>query len=105
MVFYRHFQGNSKPELEVLFGNDFSLNECVLHFKKNTKKAITIVLNNLYDNKKTEIVVNQSEKKLVIDLSKTKGWYDLKIDYNYCSWHFSGRIETGAESITDPHWR
>ncbi|WP_312902793.1 phosphocholine-specific phospholipase C [Chryseobacterium taichungense] len=105
--FYRHFKGNNAPELEISLNNIPSKNRVEIIVKKNKKKeSITskITLENLYEQKKTEISLTPIQEKIVVDLNKTKGWYDLKIESDNNIWHFAGRLENGKPSISDPHW-
>ncbi|WP_034669415.1 phosphocholine-specific phospholipase C [Chryseobacterium populi] len=102
--FYRNFKGDHQPELEIRLLNDTRKNEVHLMIKKNTKENISISLENLYGKSQKKIAVNQSEEKIIINLAATKGWYDIKIHSEKNVWHFSGRIETGKVSISDPHW-
>ncbi|SEM21312.1 phospholipase C [Chryseobacterium taichungense] len=103
--FYRHFKGSNTPELEISLNNIPAKNKVEIIVKKD-KKSITgkITLENLYEKKKTEISLTPIQEKIIVDLNKTKGWYDLKIESDNNIWHFAGRLENGKSSISDPHW-
>lgn len=102
--FYRNFTGKNKPELEISLINNISKNEVELIIKKGKKENVSITLEDLYEKSQKKISLEKPEDKLIINLSKTKGWYDLKINSEDHIWHFAGRIETGKNSISDPHW-
>lgn len=102
--FYRNFKGDQKPEFEVHLLNDTRKNEVHLVFKKNTKQSVSVTLEDMYEKDQRKIILNKNEEITIINLNKNKGWYDLKVTENDHIWHFSGRIETGKTSISDPHW-
>lgn len=102
--FFRKFKGNSTPEIEVMLINQTPKNQVELIFRNNQKRNISIHLEDLYEKNKKTISLHQPEEKILIDLSKNKGWYDLKVTLEDYSWHFAGRTETGKVSISDPHW-
>ncbi|WP_099768997.1 phosphocholine-specific phospholipase C [Chryseobacterium sp. 52] len=101
--FFRKFSGNNTPEIEIEFINNGSKNEAELIFKKKKGNA-SVILEDLYEKNKKTVSLHQPEEKIKIDLSKNKGWYDLKIIWDDHIWYFAGRVETGKTSISDPHW-
>ncbi|WP_213277275.1 phosphocholine-specific phospholipase C [Chryseobacterium indologenes] len=102
--FFRKFKGNNISELEVILVNMTSKNQVELIIRTHKKKNISIHLEDLYGKTKKTIILQKPEEKIIIDLDKNKGWYDLKLTLNDCLWHFTGRVETGKVSVTDPHW-
>lgn len=102
--FYRNFKGESQPDVEVLLINNPSKNQVELIFKKKIKENISLSLENLYTKTQKKLSLQQAEEKIIIDLNPMKGWYDLQLNSANNSWHFSGRIETGKTSTSDPHW-
>ncbi|MDR6373181.1 phospholipase C [Chryseobacterium bernardetii] len=102
--FFRKFQGSISPEIEIILVNVSAKNQVELTIRSDKKKNFTISLEDLYTKNKKTISVQKSEEKIMIDLDKFKGWYDLKITSNEHLWHFAGRIETGKVSVSDPHW-
>jgi phospholipase C len=102
--FFRKFKGHSNPEIEVMLINHTPKNQVELIFRNNQKRNISIHLEDLYEKNKKTISLHQPEEKILIDLSKNKGWYDLKVTMEDYSWHFAGRTETGKISVSDPHW-
>lgn len=102
--FFRKFKGQNIPELEVILVNSTPKNQIELIFKNNKKNPISIQLEDLYGKSKRIITVQKPEEKIIIDVDKNKGWYDLKLTFNDHLWHFAGRIETGKVSVSDPHW-
>lgn len=61
------------------------------------------IKDNAYGQKKTAWKLDSSER-VVVDLSKSSGWYDLTVLVNggALEMRVAGRVETGKESITDP---
>lgn len=102
--FFRKFKGNNISELEVILVNMTSKNQVELIMRTHKKKNISLHLEDLYGKTKKTISVQKPEEKIMIDLDKNKGWYDLKLTFNDCLWHFAGRVETGKVSVSDPHW-
>lgn len=102
--FFRKFKGNKTAETEVILTNMTSKNQIELTIRNHQKKNFSISLEDLYTKSKKTISVQKSEERIIIDLNKFKGWYDLKITANEHLWHFAGRIETGKVSVSDPHW-
>ncbi len=102
--FFRKFQGSISPEMEIILENMTAKNQVELTIRNTKKKNFSIHLEDLYTKNKKTISVQKSEEKIIIDLDKFKGWYDLKITSNEHLWHFAGRIETGKVSVSDPHW-
>lgn len=102
--FVRKFKGNKKPDIEITLFNNVSKNEVELKINRLGKENLTVSLENLYERKKREIALDSSEEKIIFNLDKTKGWYDIKIKNDNNSWHFAGRIESGKSTVTDPHW-
>ncbi|MBL1219210.1 phospholipase C, phosphocholine-specific [Chryseobacterium sp. L7] len=101
--FFRKFSGTQASDLEVQLTNTGLKNEAELVFK-NKKGNASVVLEDLYEKTKKTVSLQHSEEKIRLDLSKNKGWYDIKVTFNDQIWHFAGRIETGKVSISDPHW-
>ena len=57
-------------------------------------------------NSKTIAIPANSKKTISLNLQKSKGWYDFKIQVNGKNnflKHYAGHVETGEESITDPY--
>ncbi|RLJ34418.1 phospholipase C [Chryseobacterium sp. 7] len=103
--FFRKFKGQNIPELEVILVNMTAKSQIELIIRNHKKNAISIQFEDLYGKTRKTIAVQQKpEEKIIIDLDKNKGWYDLKLTINDHLWHFAGRIETGKVSVSDPHW-
>jgi len=102
--FFRKFKGNNNAETEMILTNIISKNQVELTIRNPKKENISISLEDLYTKNKKTISVQKTEEKIIIDLDKYKGWYDLKLMLNDRLWHFAGRIETGKVSVSDPHW-
>jgi len=102
--FFRKFKGNTISELEVILVNMTAKNQVELIIRTHKNKNASIHLEDLYGKTKKTITLQKPEEKIMIDLDKNKGWYDLKLTFNDCLWHFAGRVETGKVSVSDPHW-
>lgn len=102
--FFRKFKGQNTPELEVILVNLASKSQIELTVRNHKKNTVSLQLEDLYGKTKKTIAVQKPEEKIIIDLDKNKGWYDLKLTLNDHLWHFAGRIETGKVSVSDPHW-
>ncbi|MEJ5104806.1 phosphocholine-specific phospholipase C [Chryseobacterium sp. MYb328] len=100
--FFRKFKGNGVSESEVILINNPSKGQIELIIKNGNKR--NIILENLYEKNKKTVSIRKQEEKIVIDLNRFKGWYDLKVTLNEHIWHFAGRLETGRVSVSDPHW-
>jgi phospholipase C len=73
----------------------------------NTEKAAKLfrILDHAYQQKTVELkVAPGASANPVISLEKSNGWYDfsIQIDGDTALKRFSGHVETGRESITDP---
>jgi len=101
--FFRKFSGNNTLEIEIQLIQSGSKNQAELVFRKKNTNA-SVVVEDLYEKNKKTVSLHQTEEKITVDLSKNKGWYDLKIIFDDHIWHFAGRTETGKVSISDPHW-
>ncbi len=102
--FVRKFNGDKNGGIEVLLFNKSAESKIELVIKSLLGKSTSLKLENLYDKKKETINVHSGEQKIVVDVSKMKGWYDLKLKTAAQTWHFAGRIESGKPTVTDPHW-
>lgn len=91
--FVRKFKGKKKPEIEVILSNTSSKDEIKIELHNIPDENFTISLENLYEKTKKEIKSASSKYDTVINLEKTKGWYDIKIKTENNSWHFAGRTE------------
>lgn len=104
--FYRHFKGENPPLIDISLMGNPSKNTVEIFVRKSVKESTSrkMSIENLYENKKNEFLLTIVDEKFIIDLHKTKGWYDLIIKSENNIWHFAGRLETGKPSISDPHW-
>src|SRR5690606_29153 len=111
--FYREFKGSAHDPIIHI--------ELIPELKRITKIPtgnLTLSLTNKSNQPCTFKIVDRSyktgelanntlasneTKHFVIDLLKSKGWYDfeIKTSGDYCH-RFAGRVETGREGITDP---
>lgn len=113
--FYREFAGTAKdPQLDITCEYQRSLRNrkqltgnADLHIANRSNKAITIVVS---DNAYGKAVVRKTiaantQAAIIIDNSKSQHWYDFTVKvegHDQFEQRFAGRVETGAESISDP---
>ncbi|MBZ4191754.1 phosphocholine-specific phospholipase C [Niabella beijingensis] len=106
--FFRSFKGGKQdPQLSVTCTYELNNNQptgnVVLQF--NASKPVYIdVVDNAYKNNTVSRQVN-GDQKLVLNLSKSSGWYDFSVRIKGNSSfekRYAGRVETTKESITDP---
>ncbi len=113
--FFREFKGNAAdPNISVV---------CEYERTKNNKKALTgnieLIIKNIdcqlvtveiFDNayksgNHTKVLAGMSSTSIVLDLSKSFGWYDfsIKVKSNQVfEKRYAGHVETGKPSISDP---
>ncbi|MFD0939797.1 phosphocholine-specific phospholipase C [Pedobacter boryungensis] len=112
--FFRHFKGDKHDPLLSL--------ECTYEQNGVLKKAtgnIQLLLENIEmsalqiqitddvykANSKNITIAANSKKTVTLNLQKSLGWYDFKVEVkgkaNF-SKHYAGHVETGEDSITDP---
>lgn len=102
--FVRKFRGTKKSDLDIVLLNKTSKNEIQIKFNNSNSNTIKISFENFYERNARNIDLNSGDDRIILNLDKTKGWYDIRIQTENNSWHFSGRIESGQPTITDPHW-
>ncbi|MCW3160374.1 phosphocholine-specific phospholipase C [Chryseobacterium oryctis] len=102
--FYRNFRGKVNPQIEVLLKNHHLKNEIELIFKKKNSNNLSVTIKDFYNKTQKKINIHKSEEKISLNLDNMKGWYDLKLSLENSIWHFSGRIESGKPTVSDPHW-
>lgn len=111
--FHRAFKGdiNDPIQLDSLAEIRVCVEECepklYLKLRHDGSKAINLeVKANAYLNGKTWRITTQStEQDLVLDMSEVYGWYDFSVyiqDKTSFERRFSGRLELGKDSYSDP---
>lgn len=114
--FYREFKGNAgDPGLKVTCGYEQSgllknkLSGNVALRIANTGRDHSykvIITDNAYKNKSVSRTINAGEEKtIVLDLKKSHCWYDFTLTVEGqagFSRSYAGRVETGAETYSDP---
>lgn len=113
--FYREFAGNAKdPQVDITCEYQRSLRNrkqltghADLHIANRSSKAITVVVtDNAYGKaaiRKT--IAANTQAAIIIDNSKSQHWYDFTVKvegHDQFEQRFAGRVETGAEGISDP---
>ncbi len=113
--FFRRFLGNANnPPLDItceyqrtsiskknLTGN------IEIKIKNSGRQKLTVeVTDNAYKgNAQTKTLNAGAQASIIIDLSKSSGWYDLSVKVkgrNNFERRYAGRVETGKVSLTDP---
>jgi phospholipase C len=113
--FFREFRGDAgDPAVGIVFGYEpssrgvhpFSGNG-VMQLKNNGDACMVIVVDNAYKGEYPAKQVAAGELATLTILSaKNQGWYDFSIrikGYGGFEVRYAGRIETGRDSISDPH--
>ena len=113
--FYRHFIGTKNdPKLDV--NCTYEQSGMVKKLTGNLKLLLTnneakplevLIKDDVYQaNHRTVVIAGNSKKIISLNLQKSKGWYDFKIEIKGkkdCFKHYAGHVETGEISITDPY--
>jgi phospholipase C len=111
--FFREFKGGAKdPSMHVdlyydrLSRRKLSGNVTLTIESKGPSALQLLVKDNSYGAREKKISVNSSSSaNLMLDLSKSSGWYDFTVTvagHKGFSQRFAGHVETGSVSITDP---
>jgi len=113
--FYREFAGDANdPQVEVQCSYQRSLTNSrkltgsvELKLINHGSAAAAFAINDLgyHKGELKKTVAGRTTATLVIDLSKSQGWYDFSVKVTGSSsfeQRYAGRVETGKESISDP---
>lgn len=112
--FFREFRGNKQdPQVQVNCQYETSVlkkptgNIRVQLSNKSQSAASIEIIDNAYKNKPAQRrIAKQAKDEVILNLSKSGGWYDFTVKVtgaNNFSQRFAGHVETGKESISDPH--
>jgi phospholipase C len=113
--FYRYFKGtknnpllaiNCLDELSGVIKKQTGNLQLILENKENTTLKILIKDEPYQANTKTITIAANSNKIVSLNLQKSKGWYDFKIEIDGDPTflrHYAGHVETGEDSISDPY--
>jgi len=110
--FFREFKGNQNDKRLRVYagyqkkGKGFTGN-IQLNFNNVENQDIEVeITDNSYGSEAKAIAINrQSQKDIVLDQSKSYGWYDFSVKIkgnNVFEKRFAGRVETGDDSKSDP---
>jgi phospholipase C len=113
--FHRHFTGNARrvasagqPNPDVVLGYDAAGGQLRVQLVNGGPVAATfsVVANAYYPaTPVTAAVVARGATALALPLAASRGWYDFSVRVNgQADWsrRFAGRMETGADSTSDP---
>lgn len=107
--FFRSFKGNKNSSVEMECSYQVAKNKLTGNIEvalRNSAKACTIEITDHY-TKTTQIkqLDKSAAASVAFDLGKNHGWYDVSIRIkgnDAFENRYAGRVETGAESFTDP---
>jgi phospholipase C len=107
--FFREFRGSANdPQLSLILQPATATSRAILHFSnRDSQRTLTVLVADLaYGNgQQTLNLAPATSAELPLDLSRSFGWYDLRIrvegtpDFEQ---RYAGHIETGRESFSDP---
>ncbi|MBC7614471.1 MAG: phospholipase C, phosphocholine-specific [Pedobacter sp.] len=112
--FYRGFKGTkNNPDLTLVcvyeqggvLKKPTGNLQLMIGNQENKTLEIQIISDPYEINNKAIKVAAKSQKIVILNLERSKGWYDFKItitgntDFEQ---HYAGHVETGADSISDP---
>lgn len=113
--FFREFAGNANdPQVEIQVGYQRSLTNSrkltgnvEVKLMNHGAKAAAIVITDLGYHKGAlkKTVAAKTEAVLIVDLSKSHGWYDFSVKIagsHSFEQRYAGRVETGKETYSDP---
>jgi len=111
--FYREFMGDANdPLVEIMCGYQNSASgkptgNIALHIDSAMPNPVVIeIIDNAYKAAPVSKTVDaKSGEKIVLDLSKNHGWYDLTVNIQgnkTFAKRYAGHVETGSPSQSDP---
>jgi phospholipase C len=110
--FYREYKGNTAdPQLEVACEYEAAANKLTgniaLKLSNSGGKPYTIeITDHAYKtNNHKKIITAKAHSTLVLNLTKSHGWYDFSVKVNgnqSFEKRYAGRVETGQHSFSDP---
>ncbi|HSZ86018.1 MAG TPA: phospholipase C, phosphocholine-specific [Puia sp.] len=111
--FYREFKGDANdPQVEIMCAYQNSSSKKLtgnIEFKIDSSSASPLVVeitDNAYKTAPVTKTVNaKSAEKIIIDLNKSHGWYDVTVKIkgnNIFEKRYAGHVETGNPSRSDP---
>ncbi|RZK56095.1 MAG: phospholipase C, phosphocholine-specific [Pedobacter sp.] len=113
--FFRRFRGDKNDPLlsvDCSYEKSGVIKKPTANLKLSLENLETqalqiLIIDDVYKaNSKTIAIPANSKKTVSLNLQKSKGWYDFKIQIkgkNNFLKHYAGHVETGEESITDPY--
>lgn len=104
--YYRYFAGQKGPQPVIIQQRyDFRTEEVIFEISNKLETNLSLNIYDRYTQKKKSVVFKANSTKVVKTGTKSfQRWYDLELSVagsNY-SRRYSGRIENGKDSITDP---
>jgi phospholipase C len=113
--FFREFKGmKNDPCLQVKCGYQWShqfknklTGNIALYFTNQSGHEHTVkITDNAYGNELIKRKIQpDNQKTIIFDLEQSYGWYDITVNIQgnkYFARQYAGRVETGAESHSDP---
>jgi len=109
--FLRHFQGSAiqeasaafRPEIQVCYDPSEAQIWVKVHNTGTTAGSVTITANAYLSAGPSSVAVGAETTGMMNwDLSTTGNWYDFTVTSPLSQRRFAGRMETGADSVSDP---
>lgn len=104
--FFRSFKGTRQANLAIETAYDERDNEIALKVRNLSSKRAKVNVRNGYTSQVTKLTLDPGAADVKRwTLSRTRGWYDLAItvqDDSQFTYRYSGHLENGQDSITDP---
>jgi phospholipase C len=110
--FFREFQGNNQDpgHSRLKYERDGDsvptlTGKVEINFTPvgETSERTLIVRDNAYGNEEVRAVVAEGKPcRVVIDTSRSHGWYDLRVSCGQLVRRYAGRVETGKPTTSDP---
>ena len=104
--YYRYFSGEkNKQPLTIRQHYDVRGEEVIFEVSNTQDKDIAVEIYDAYTQKKKQVLFNANDTKTIkIGVKANKRWYDLTLTTSEGAYvrKYSGRIENGQASITDP---
>ncbi|PRD56826.1 phosphocholine-specific phospholipase C [Sphingobacterium gobiense] len=104
--YYRYFSGEKyKQPIAIRQRYDFLKEEIVFEVTNKQNSGLSLEIYDSYTKKRKQIIFKPSDTKIIkIGTKANKRWYDLALTIPQTSFirRYSGRVENGNDSITDP---
>jgi phospholipase C len=106
--FYRELRGNAQdPDLAIRLAGSASEPRAILTLHNSGTRDLTVEIADLSYGQPTRAVAVPAGAKLevALNLASSQGWYDLGLNVTGQTGYarrYSGHVETGRDSVSDP---